>query len=104
MIQLKQAHGRSAAGRERFNTAGHQTKVFHPSVAARVEKRHNGSGFSVNGGQIASFEAIAQSTGQGEIVDFGGAAVFLGNDVIDFVRCERHRLWEEAILATVARP
>jgi hypothetical protein len=77
VIQLQQAHGGATAGCERLDTAVLKTKVFCPMIAARVEERHNGPTLCVDGGQIAPFEAIAESAGQGEIAGIRGPAVFL---------------------------
>lgn len=100
-IQLEQAHGRSAAGGERLDAAALQTKVFRPTIAARIEERHNRAAFRVDGSQIAPFETIAESAGQREIAGIGGATVFHGDDVIDLVRREGHRFRDKTILAAV---
>ena len=61
-IPLQQAHGCSTAGGERLDTAVLKTKVFRPTIAARVEEQHNSPALRVDGGQIAPFEAIARPT------------------------------------------
>src|SRR5262249_50454598 len=103
VVQLEQAHGHAAAGCQRVDTAGRETEVLRPPVAARVEEWHNGPGFPVDRGQITPFKPVAECAGHREIVGIGGAAVLFGDDVVDFVRREGHRLRDEAILAAVPR-
>lgn len=103
LIQLQQAHRRSTAGRERLDKAVLKSKMFHPTITARVEERHNGSAFRIDGGEIAASEAITKCTSQSQIIGFCGPAVLLGDDVIDFVRCEGHRFRDQTIFTAVAR-
>ena len=103
MIQLQQAHSRSTAGGERYDASILKTKVVDPTITTRVEERHNVPALRGDGGQITPFEAIAERTGQREIAGFRGTAVFLGDDVVDFVRRECHRFRNQTILTAVLR-
>ncbi len=58
--------------------------------SSRIERRN-----------VTSFEAIAVEIGPGQIVEAGGAAMFLRNDVIRFVREESITLMNQTVFAAL---
>ena len=79
-----------------------------PTILSWIEKAHHPPGLRVQGGDIRSLVAVAEETGEGEVLGHGGTVVLAGNDMIDRVRQGREGLGKLAVFASgdgpVARP
>src|SRR5262249_51385273 len=78
----RDAPGMSASDQDRLVPL----KMAVPAILARVEQAHDPSGLRVQGGDVWTLVAVAEETGEGEILFDGGAVLLLGDDMINRVR------------------
>ena len=79
-------------------------KMLNPSVGAGMEQSHEETGVRIEARKIGAFLAVAEVTGQREIVNLVSAAVLFRYDVLDVKREIRiDTLVNPAILATLIR-
>jgi len=67
-----------------------------------MKQHHNRLGHGIHARQIRPLVKIAPITSECEIVALVAAAVLLGDNVLDMKRHIHGRLWQAAILATIA--
>ena len=78
-------------------------EMILPAIGARMIKSHQVTGFRIKRRDVRTFEAVAVKTGQGKVFWSSDAAMFLGNDVVRFVREKSVFLGKQAILTTISR-
>jgi hypothetical protein len=78
-------------------------EVFPPDVPARIEQRHDFAVVRIDARHIRTFVTVAVTTGEREIVQRGGAAMLLGNDVIEMKRQFGKRFRKVTIFAAAPR-
>lgn len=61
-------------------------EMFGPEIASRVKEPCDLRGLGIEAGDVRSFVVVTREAGQGQILGNCGPGMFLGNDVIDFVR------------------
>lgn len=74
---------------QRIDHAAGHPKVFAPYLSPRIEQSDYRARVWVNGSYVRSLEPITVETSQREILNGGGATVFLSYDVIHLVDKER---------------
>src|SRR5580700_8524313 len=101
MIEAQQVDGGSGGGRQADEFAAFKHEVFMPLVAAWMEERHKLACFRIEGRKVAALAAVAQGTGEREVVETACSSVLDGGDVIDLMRGEGCRFGCLAVLASV---
>jgi hypothetical protein len=79
-------------------------KMLPPNVAARVKKRDDVAAHGVFGLGSVAFGQVAAVIRQGQVAQFGQAALSFGNDVFDIKRVVREFQLATAILTDALRP
>jgi len=79
-------------------------KMAAPLLAAGVEQRNKSAALRVDAGDVRPLGTVAEETGQGQVVLGRGAAMLLGDDVVDGEGDGRAGLRQSAILAALACP
>ena len=93
------AANRSQAHEPRFLPC----KMFSPDVPPRVEQACHSAGLRVDSRKIGAFVAVAAEASQREVWQFGGAAVFLWDDVVHLETQFCEAFGKLAILSPEAR-
>jgi hypothetical protein len=62
-----------------------ESKVSGPQVRSRIEQSDNPTRFTINRGDVASFESIAREARPSEILQIGRTAVFASQNVINLM-------------------
>ncbi len=64
-------------------------EMFRPNLSARIEEKGELPGLRIERAEIAAFESVAPCARACQVIDFSSAAVFFGDDVINFVWIKR---------------
>src|SRR5204862_105436 len=101
-IQLQQLDGGAAFWRDTDQFCPAQHEVLRPHLRAGIEEETEATRQGIEGAEIRPLMAITAPAGEGQIGVIGAAAVFEGNNVIDFVRKEGDIRGKQAIFAALA--
>ena len=85
-VHFKQTDRGTPSRRETHNRSGSRPEMLVPTVAARMEKRHDIPGLWVDGGKIRPLEEIAPVARQRKVFGVVATPVLSGDNVLD-VKC-----------------
>lgn len=103
-VELQKARRDPSGGGERSDHAIDGVKMVCPARPTGMVERDNRPCLGVERTEVAAFAAVALGAGEAEVVAAGRAAVFLGDDVVDFVGEEPVILMHAAVFAALPRP
>src|SRR5262249_18228685 len=100
----RQDKDRRSAGRcQAVDGNASEYEMVGPPVAPRVVERYEVAGHRVDPGQVRRLVQVTAVAGEDEVFGVVGAAVLLGDDVLDVVRQDAMPLTEKAAFTTVVR-
>ena len=104
-IHVQHSGGDTPDHRPSNNHRAIKPEVLFPRLGARVEQTDNRAGVQVNAGQITPLIGVASVTGEREVGEVVGAAVFSRNDVFNVEGGEWQLvLVQPTVLAASSRP
>jgi len=80
------------------------TEMLIPRLPPWMKQRNNLTGVRVDPREIRPFVAAAVAARESQVLQYGGAAVLLGDDVVEVKRQFSERFREATILAAVTSP
>ena len=101
-VQLQQLDGSAAFWSNTDQFCPAQREVLGPHLRAGIEEETEAPRQRIEGAEICPFMAITAPAGEGQIGVIGTAAVFEGNNVIDFVRKEGDIGRKQTVFAALA--
>ena len=103
MIDLKHGNGRPPYGRQADQYGTVESEVSRPTVSPGMKKPLDASGSRVHSRQIRSFVAVAEMTGQGQVIRIVRTGMAFGLDVFDVKYGEGGKVFgQTTILAATA--
>ena len=80
------------------------TEMLIPRLPPWMKQRNNLTGVRVDPREIRPFVAVAVAARESQVLQFGGTAVLLSDDVVEMKRQFSERFRETTILAAVTGP
>ena len=85
------------------NEGTFELEMLVPRINSRIKQPRERARSGRERANIRPFVAVAARTGQRQVREVGGAAVFAADDMIDFAACQQRGLRHETIFATTTR-
>jgi len=103
-VDLQQMNRCTSGRRLGEKSSAIPTEMLIPRLPPWMKQRNNLTGVRVDPREIRPFVAVAVAARESQVLQFGGTAVLLSDDVVEMKRQFSERFRETTILAAVTGP